>query len=128
MTIKEYLNQDQKIGFTESFPAKKQLYSETYVIEWRNRDIKVSAHLVQLTFGEKEEFNCFGVETSSVDISKYLPMNGWGSMCFTDEAKIMRDAVVDFCEKHNLVICAHINDWPTANVVVTNFKNQYPKC
>lgn len=39
----------------------------------------------------------------------------------------MRDAVVHFCEKHNLTICAHVNDWPTAKVVVTNFKNQYPK-
>lgn len=82
MTSREYLNQDQRIGFMESFPTKEQLYSETYITEWRNRDIKVSAHLVKLTFGEKQEFSCFGVETSRVDVSKYLPMNGWGFNVF----------------------------------------------
>ena len=119
MTTQEYLDSNIRVCFTEDFPTVGKVGPEReYAGVCRKHQVKVMASLVNLSL-EDGLGECLGVETSRVDISRHLPHNGFGRSCYEDEAKVMEQAVAQFCEEEGLTICRKVNSWPFAKAVVT---------
>jgi hypothetical protein len=115
---REYLKEPIRIGFTNSFRVKEILDSREFMYKFQGEFYEYETHLVNLEFGDKEKFTVKGIVTDIVDIAKKLPMGGWGSHCYIQEAKIMEEAIVKMCLENDLMICNKVCSWPYAKAVV----------
>lgn len=118
MTIEEYLDKPQMIGFTQSFPIKEILFTVKATSKIRNIPIKFNIHVVKLGFGDNLKYHILGIVTDHVDISDHLPLNGFGSISYFDEARIMKIAVAKLASCNNYTICQDICSWPFAKVLI----------
>lgn len=112
-----YLKSSHRIGFIESFPVTEVLEEFKIPAKCRAFNVVVNVKYCTLSFGGSE-FTVRGLVTDIVSISKYLPMGGFNSNCYYDEAETMEKAIIEVCKLKNLMICAKISSWPFAKASV----------
>lgn len=115
----KYLGGNPKIGFTKDFPEAGNIIDEIEIKD-RCRGFKVEfkVRFCYVAFGENNEYTCRAIITDRIDISKHLPMSGFGSFCFYDELATLESAVITMDLKHDLMICSKICSWPFAKAIV----------
>ncbi len=128
MTTQEYLDKKYRIGFTQSFPVKRILASMNAKSYCRKFLVEFQVHIAEFTFGNNNEFSIYGIITDQVDISKHLFLDGFGSMCLYDEARVMKVAAAKLASMYNLPICEDICSWPYAKVLLGINKQTAERC
>lgn len=121
---KKLFEQPDQIGFYQ-FPEKENgnIYIESsYNLKCIRFPVTVNVKLIDVTFGENNEYSCRAVVTSKVDIAKRLPLDGFGPMAFIDEAQTMKEAAKLFCEQHQVELCHVVNNWPFFKGIVSSVK------
>lgn len=118
INYKKYLDESQHIGFMSDFPIQDKLETFKINTKCRNIPVEVIVHYCKLQYGSKPEDTVAGLVTERLDISKYLPLNGFASNCCYDEATTMEEAIVEIARQKNVMICNKINSWPFAKAVI----------
>ncbi len=102
-----------KIGFMrEPFPVQEgtNFDQESFLLKCRNFDVEVEVSRCRLEFSST---GFEGVVTNQVSISEKLPLGGFASMCYMDEADVMKKAVEMYAEKRGMCIGGEYNNWPS---------------
>lgn len=118
-----YLKETLMVGFMSTFPVARVIDEITIKSTCRRYDVEFKVKYVRLAMEEGGKEICDGIVTDKVEINHHLPMNGFGSHCYIDEAKTMEEAVIEMAKKHDLMICNKICSWPFAKAAVQ--KNHY---
>ncbi len=115
----KYLSDCPMIGFTQTFTESETVYDEIDVEDvCRGFNVTFKVRFCKVTFGDNNEFFCRAIVTEQIDISKKLPMNGFGSYSHLDELKTLEKAVIIMARKNDLMICSKICSWPFAKAIV----------
>jgi hypothetical protein len=114
-----YLKQPLHVGFMDSFPVAEILDSIQINTKCRNCAVRFNVHYAKVTFGEKNEYSCHAIVTDKVDIASHLPLGGWNSHAYADEAATMELAVVEMAKKQNLMINRKVCSWPFAKAITS---------
>ena len=118
-----YLKKNIRIGNMGKFPTKEVIDEIIIQTNCGGYNVQVITQYVTVTFGENNEYICKAVVTNHVDIGRRMPLGGFGSHCYFEEAQTAELAVVEMCKKHNLMICDKVNSWPYAQAIVQ--ENRY---
>jgi hypothetical protein len=121
MDVKEYLSAPPRVGFIESqsdYTIGQRVNQITYKGTCIRFPVEVEVSTAMVDFGG---FTIACAVTSEVSISRLLPLNGFGSHCYHDEANVMKAAIATYCKDHGYEVCRETNSWPYAVAIITNF-------
>lgn len=123
----KYLNEPLVIGMTERFPeVPDSVVDEQEITDvCRNFTVKFKVRYGKVYVGSDKKYTCMAVTTDCVEIAHRLPMNGFGSHCYADEAACMEKAVVQMMGKHGLMPCDKSCSWPFAKAIVQVVTDDY---
>lgn len=118
MDEKQYLESSIRVGITDYAIGEKR-DTVRYSANCGRFPVIVSVSLATVQF---DGYHVTCVVTDRVDISGNLPLNGYGSYCYQDEAQTMERAVAAYCRENGFTICKKESSWPYAVAVVTKFE------
>jgi hypothetical protein len=109
MTVEEYLKKPMSYGNTGSFP---EAIDTPYLLTLKIMDYvgvpKVFVHIKRVTFGEKNQFRCYALETT------YLKNDVSG----------MKEALASVVSGMGLRICQELYSYPTCKVIIDTTYDQ----
>lgn len=122
-SYQKYLKQPHHMGF-DPFPVIDILDKITIAAKCRTYDVTFDVKYARVCLSDMPDVEFFAIETTRVEISHRLPLNGYNSNCCYDEAETMELGVIEMAKKHDLLICDKKTSWPYAQAVVQEWKKK----